>query len=51
MTVSVAHFAWAACVDDGPKKLKTYSLVTWAATRAMAWAALVLGPSMAAADL
>ena len=33
------------------QKLKTCSLVTWATTRAMAWAALVLGPSMAAADL
>ena len=30
----------------GQKKLKTCSLVTWAATRAMVWAALVLGPLM-----
>jgi hypothetical protein len=28
------------------QKLKTCSLVTWATTRAMAWAALVLDPPM-----
>jgi len=39
---------WALCVGllHGPK-LKTCSLETWVTTRAMAWAALVLGPPLA----
>jgi hypothetical protein len=36
---------WASHIGllDGPK-IEDFCLVTWATTRAMAWAALVLGP-------